>query len=253
MTSDDSAASALPALAPQVPAQPARTRLLLAALQLFAQQGFAKTSIRAIAQAAQANVAAVSYYFGDKEALYKALFTEPCGDLQSLIPDFTRPGLTLREALHCYYTGALAALHDSEVSRQYVRLHIREMLDPTDQWEKALDKDVRRPHDAMAGLLCRHLGLAAPDDAMHRLVLSITVLAFQLWGHQEVIAAIQPQLLATPQAVDTWVGRMTDYALAMIEVEQRLHSSAPAPSTPSPSTTPGTRAARRRKQPPASP
>ena len=53
----------------QVGAQPARERLMLAALKLFAQQGYAKTSVRAIAAEANANVAAISYYFGDKAAL----------------------------------------------------------------------------------------------------------------------------------------------------------------------------------------
>ena len=44
----------------------ARNRLLDAALALFAEKGFAKTSTREIAQAAQTNIASISYYFGDK-------------------------------------------------------------------------------------------------------------------------------------------------------------------------------------------
>lgn len=230
---------------PLTPADPqsARTRLMLAALQLFAAQGYAKTSIRAIASAAQANVAAVSYYFGDKAALYSALFSEPFGDIHSLIPDFTRPEMTLREALHSYFHGALTALHHGEIARQVVRLHIREMLEPTSQWEHELEKDVRQPHHAMVGLLCRHMNVAEPDDDMHRLVLTITGLAFQLWGHQEVIIAIQPQLLATSEAVDVWVNRMTDYALAMVAVEQRLRAApAPHPADPTPQRTPRRRA-----------
>lgn len=240
--------------APDGEAPPTRTRLLMAALRLFAEQGYAKTSIRAIAQAAQANVAAVSYHFGDKAALYAALFSEPCGDTAALIAEFTRPELTLRQALHSYFAMALAPLHDGEIARLYVHLHIREMLDPTEQWAQQLEKDVRAPHNAMAALLCRHMGLAAPDDDLHRLVLSIAGLAFQLWGQQEVIAAIQPQLLATPQALDHWGSRMTDYAVAMVEVEQRLRSAAPpavpAPSPPS-SKTQAPAAPRRRASPAA--
>jgi len=41
------------------------------------EQGFAKTSIREIALAAQANVASISYYFGDKAGLYRAVFSDP--------------------------------------------------------------------------------------------------------------------------------------------------------------------------------
>ena len=202
--------------------QPARTRLLLAALRLFAQQGYAKTSIRAIAQAAQVNVAAVSYYFGDKATLYAALFTEPCGNMQDLMPEVTQPGLSLREALQRYYHGTLAPLQDGELARLLMQLHIREMLDRTDQWERELERDVRQPHQAMLGLLCHHMGVPRPDAGMHRLTLTITGLAFQLWALQEPIDTVHPQLLATPQAVGTWADRMTEYALAMVETEQRL-------------------------------
>ena len=57
----------------------ARSRLLNCALQLFSEKGFAKTSTREIAQAADANIAAIAYYFGDKAGLYRAVFTEPLG------------------------------------------------------------------------------------------------------------------------------------------------------------------------------
>ena len=134
--------------------QPARTRLLLAALRLFAQQGYAKTSIRAIAQAAQVNVAAVSYYFGDKATLYAALFTEPCGNMQDLMPEVTQPGLSLREALQRYYHGTLAPLQDGELARLLMQLHIREMLDRTD----SLDHRMLQRVSPLAAPLMLELG-----------------------------------------------------------------------------------------------
>jgi len=47
--------------------------LLLAAGELFAENGVEGTSIRAIAEKCQANIAAVNYHFGSKESLYVAL------------------------------------------------------------------------------------------------------------------------------------------------------------------------------------
>ena len=85
-----------------------RSRLLLAALRLFAQHGYAKTSVRDLAQAASVNVAAVSYYFGDKAALYRAVFVEPMGaDAEHAEQPCGPPGLPLREALDCFYAGML--------------------------------------------------------------------------------------------------------------------------------------------------
>jgi len=53
-----------------------RTRILLAAKALFAQQGFNGTTVRQVCEAADANVALVSYHFGGKEKLLQALFDE---------------------------------------------------------------------------------------------------------------------------------------------------------------------------------
>lgn len=44
-----------------------------AAMRLFAEFGYAGTSVRAICKAAGANVNAVSYHFGGKQALYQAI------------------------------------------------------------------------------------------------------------------------------------------------------------------------------------
>jgi len=50
------------------------TRLLEAAEALFAEKGFAATSLRAVTAAAEANLAAVHYHFGSKEGLFTAVF-----------------------------------------------------------------------------------------------------------------------------------------------------------------------------------
>jgi AcrR family transcriptional regulator len=51
-----------------------RQRLLDAAEHLFAVEGFHRTSLRVLTSAAKANLAAVKYHFGSKEALLEAVF-----------------------------------------------------------------------------------------------------------------------------------------------------------------------------------
>jgi AcrR family transcriptional regulator len=55
---------------PDVPPTEPRQRLLDAAMTEFAEQGFTAASVRDICKRAGMNVAAVNYYFGDKERLY---------------------------------------------------------------------------------------------------------------------------------------------------------------------------------------
>ncbi len=51
----------------------ARNRLLVAATELFSERGYAAASVRAIAARAGVNLGAVSYHFGGKRQLYRAV------------------------------------------------------------------------------------------------------------------------------------------------------------------------------------
>lgn len=55
-------------------------QIIETAEQLFADNGFAGTSVRDIAEKASVNVAMISYYFGSKEKLLEAMFTYRAGD-----------------------------------------------------------------------------------------------------------------------------------------------------------------------------
>lgn len=54
----------------------AKARLMEAATKLFAEHGLEGTSTRDIAKAADLNISLISYYFGGKEGLYKAVIFE---------------------------------------------------------------------------------------------------------------------------------------------------------------------------------
>lgn len=209
----------------------ARARLLRAALRLFAHKGFAKTSTREIAQAAGANIAAIQYYFGDKAGLYSATFSEPMGNPRDVIAAFTPPDLPLRRALEIFFTAYLEPLKQGELVQDCLRLHLREMLEPTSQWAVELEEDMKQPHDAMVKVLCRHMGLARADDDIHRLAFSVIGLAVHLFVGRDVLSAIRPSLLATPQAIDQWTPRIVDSALAIISAEI-LRRQATHPATP---------------------
>lgn len=209
--------------------QEARQHLLLTALALFADKGFAKTSTREIALAAGANIAAISYYFGDKAGLYAACFGEPlggnAGDMTHL---YDAPELPLHEALRLFLTSYVAPLKQGEIVHQCMRLHLREMLEPTGQWATELERDIKGPHLALLGILARHLGVKADDD-LHRLAFAITGLAMQLFVTHDFVTVIKPSLLRGDASIDRWAERLVGYALAMVEAEAQRRRN---PKTP---------------------
>jgi AcrR family transcriptional regulator len=202
-------------------AEPARARLLRSGLQLFAQQGFAKTSTRELAEHAGVNIAAISYYFGDKAGLYRAVFFEPLGSPEDDIARYAAPGLSLPQALAGFYASMLEPLKQGDTARLCMKLHFREMLEPTGLWQEEVAHGIRPMHDALVALLCRHFGLAQADDELHRLAVGITALGVHLHVGHDVIEEVAPQLQAGSHALDRWADRLVMYALAMIDAERR--------------------------------
>lgn len=211
----------------------ARSHLLLSALRLFAEKGFAKTSTREIAHAAGANIAAISYYFGDKAGLYRAVFNEPLGNASDDISRYQPAHLTLREALEGFIAGFLEPLKQGDLVQQVTRLHFREMLEPTGLWAEEISCNIKPAHMALVEVLGRHLGVTKADDDMHRLAFSITGLAMQMFISRDVIEAVRPQLIATPRAIDLWTSRLVDFAEAMVAVELARRQSLASPKNPS--------------------
>jgi AcrR family transcriptional regulator len=200
----------------------ARQRLLAAGLKLFAEQGFEKTSVRALAQAAQVNLGAISYYFGDKEGLYRALFSEPPGGVaspQDLVA-FADPGRPLAEALRLFYVDFLAPLKLGDAVTLMMKLHFREMAEPTGAWTCVVDNEIRPQFEALLRLLQRELGLKRADLDLHRLALSIAGLGVHFFAFNDGVRTLSPSVLATPRAIDVLVDRLAGYAVSMVEGER---------------------------------
>ena len=207
----------------------ARNRLLLAALPLFASKGFAKTSTREIAAAAGVNLAAISYYFGDKAGLYRAVYNDPLDCGAQGYAHFVAPELALRDALGLYLQGFTEPLKQGELAQQLMQLHFREMLEPTGLWQEHIQTQIAPMHQGLLEVLARALQLPQADDDLHRLAFSITALGVQMFVGADITRAIRPGLADDAAAIDTTHRRLTDFALAMVEDERQRRHAAPQP------------------------
>lgn len=75
---------------------PTRDRILTVARTLFAQHGYRGASVRAITKEAGANLGAVTYYFGTKDALYDAVIDSLVSPLEARVREAAEgPGAPL--------------------------------------------------------------------------------------------------------------------------------------------------------------
>lgn len=216
----------------------ARRRLLDAALALFAEKGFAKTSTREIAQAAQVNVASIAYYFGDKAGLYRAVWKDPRCNPDVWAPAADCPPITLEQAILGTLRSFVEPIKQGPLVQQCMKMHFREMLEPTGMWQEEIETNLQPAHMAMVDLLCRHLGLETADDAIHRLAFTIAALGIMLHVGNDVIHTVRPQLLATPQALDAYTDQLMHYALALVDAEARRRAAPQTAPTSTPAATP---------------
>lgn len=108
-----------------------RHRLLLAAEEVFGEKGFASATIREITERAGANVAAINYYFGDKERLYleAVRYAHACASTEmpgASWPEGMHPVDKLRAFIH-----ELAHRMTKPARQSSLKLMTREMAEPT--------------------------------------------------------------------------------------------------------------------------
>ena len=112
-----------------------------------------------------------------------------------------------------------------------MRLHFREMLDPTGLWQQELECEIKPAHAALVGLLCKEFGLKTADDDVHRLAMAITALALQYYVGRDVVQAVRPGLTATPRGLAATTSRLVDFAQFMVDGERQRRATARAAAT----------------------
>jgi len=218
---------AAPAVASRSDGAQARERLLHAALRLFAARGFERTGIREIAHAAGTNISSIGYYFGDKAGLYRAAFTEPMCDTCPGARMF--PGtLPLPDLMQRFFAEFLQPLKQGEAVQLVMRLHFREIVEPTGLWAEMIENEIKPQHEGLLNVLAGEFGLAKPDADLQRLTFSIVGMAIHFFVAQDIVHGIAPEVMDGPDAIDTLAERLAGYALAMIEAERRRRAARPA-------------------------
>lgn len=121
-----------------------KQRLLESAIAIFAEKGFASAPVRDICRQAGVNVAAVNYYFGDKERLYVEAVKHAHFCMINTVPmPQWGPDVTPKRKLRDFITVMVARMF-REPNPHATQLFMREMAHPTAAVAE-LVRDVIRP------------------------------------------------------------------------------------------------------------
>ena len=113
--------------------QATKERLLEEACRVFAEEGYRDATHARICKNAQANVAAINYYFESKESLYRQVFhhllrkAEALYPLDGGLPENTTPEVRLRAYIHAH----LRRIFDPERLGCMHRIFMAERFEPT--------------------------------------------------------------------------------------------------------------------------
>lgn len=193
-----------------------RDRLLHAAGEEFARVGFEAASVRAICDAADANVSAVKYYFGSKEQLYLAVWAVAAEQMVSAEPmptlaDADDPRDTLRKFVAWFMR---LVLTENESHPWAGRLLAHETVTPT---PGALDMfvqhcagpikdEISRIVRAVVG---RRLGKKTHDD----LVFGVIALCVNAKHSREILTLLGHPPPTTRAGINRMAGTLAEFAI----------------------------------------
>jgi AcrR family transcriptional regulator len=141
-------------------------RLMEAALDLVAERGEEGVTLRELTDAADANVAAVSYHFGSLKSLFDAAIEQALEsylDAQQAAVSALGPESTLEELAAAFARPMISALTQGGRERAVIRIVARAGFDPPEGWDRFDARFDQIRADALQVLKANLPGVRAPE------------------------------------------------------------------------------------------
>ena len=191
-----------------------RERLVEAACRLFGREGFHGVTVRDICRAANANVAAVNYHFGDKMGLYMEVVDRAIAVMRgtTTAAQAGSAGLTPQEHLRHYIRTYLGALLQSPDANTWIHgLMNQEMSEPTKAAAKIAREAIRPRVEYLSGIVAGILQCDVHDPRVRRC--AVAVQSHCLWyGRQPQTSVFRKAAFPEwPDEVTTGLTALADF------------------------------------------
>lgn len=196
-----------------------RLKLIEAAGQVFAEEGYERATVRDICKAAGANVAAINYHFGDKQALYVATlrYCHDFGEEKFPISPDEVAKLSAEERLALFVANFLHRLLDSSKPLWVHTLMMQAMMRPGSPRDFLIDGSIAPKMAFLESAIRDLLGRRSRNAALvHRCCLSVVgqVLAYHFG--RPVIERLHGGLPTAEREIATLADHITLFSLTAI-------------------------------------
>lgn len=203
-----------------------RQKLLDAALKVFAQKGHTHATVREICAEAGANVAAVNYHFGGKDALYAEVLKAVFADGAIIAEQLRDLSVPAKERLETYVRGFCMSCYgcegcDRDTGAAMGAIYLMEMANPSKALEEVVERYIRPEADALHAILSELLGPEASDQlitACGQLIVAQVLSSVTLWP---IMSRLYPEATLKHEDLDEFVALITRFSLGGIEAVRK--------------------------------
>ncbi len=156
-----------------------KNKLIESAGQLSAQLGWQAVTSRMICEKAEMNPASVNYWFGSRDALYRAILDRVADtifnqELEIEMVQYEKP----EEAISFYFDYLIAELFEKD--NWPLRVWLREVSSPTDDFFALVSRESQERILRLKDFFARYLGLTQEDIRLHIAFVSSLAVIFLL-------------------------------------------------------------------------
>ncbi len=201
-------------------AKTTREKLICAALEVFAEQGYQSSTVQQIIKRAGTNIAAINYHFGDKASFYGEVVSHALEQTQSseqadsvgnLLPEEQ-----LRKFIHWFIHHAVGANKNPSFIDQ---IHMQEIMNPSPVLDKVVEKFIRPNHIKMREVVCALLPTDATEEMIRHHCFSVIGQCIHYKFGRPVMERLYPDIDFTDNYVDKLADHIANVSLAGMRAE----------------------------------
>jgi AcrR family transcriptional regulator len=201
--------------------QDTKRRILETATGVFGQHGFKAATVREICKLAGTNVAAINYYFGDKEGLYRAVLEDIMATGYDKYPPDTGldPHATPEERLHAFVRSFLNRILGSDTvsgSEAHRQLMVRELCDPSPALDWLIEEHVRPNKEILISIISDLLGPTVDTKTVGLCALSVIGQCLHYGHAQPIINRVAREYMADIENIEDLAEHITLFSLGGI-------------------------------------